>query len=141
MSSQDTGLLTQFSELDAGTLKSLLTHAADVLLFVSEDGLINDIIGDAQLLDSIGASSWGGQFISDALPGDACAQFREFLSDASKWPIRAGMCGSARDGRRPYENDRLFGRAYGLRRTLVSYWVGTSARFRNCKTVSSNCIG
>ena len=44
MSSQDTGLLTQFSELDAGTLKSLLTQAADVLLFINEDGLINDII-------------------------------------------------------------------------------------------------
>ncbi len=88
MSSQDTGLLTQFSELDAGTLKSLLTHAADVLLFVSEDGLINDIIGDSKLLDSIGASSWGGQFISDALPGDACAQFREFLSDAANDQLR-----------------------------------------------------
>ena len=66
----------------------MLTHAADVLLFVSEDGLINDIIGDSKLLDSIGASSWGGQFISDALPGDACAQFREFLSDAANDQLR-----------------------------------------------------
>ncbi|WP_425083101.1 PAS domain-containing protein [Ruegeria profundi] len=73
--------MTQFSELDAGTLKSLLTHAADILLFVSEDGLINDIIGDSKLLGSIGAFSWCGQLISDALPGNAYAQFREFLSD------------------------------------------------------------
>lgn len=81
MSSQDTGLLTQFSELDAGTLKSLLTQTADVLLFVNEDGLVNDVIGNALILDSIGASTWSGHQISDALPGDAYVQFREFLSE------------------------------------------------------------
>ena len=87
MSTQDTGPLTQFSELDAGVLTSLLTHVADILLFVTDDGWITDTIGDAQLLERLGVSAWRGKRFNDALHGECFAQFRDFLSDLKGAPV------------------------------------------------------